>query len=102
MPGEPVRAKECRLATCRDWRRKRLQTRDEVVLVAPTAAASRRVRLSDVPTSKAAYSSQALFPAAPHRTRGFQKACPPARFGSSIFSAREPHKSLRFPWVSLL
>src|SRR5258708_34412787 len=34
--------------------------------------------------------------------RGFQKACPPDRFGSSILSARELHKSLRFPLFHLL
>src|SRR6202795_5070778 len=102
MPGEPDRAKECRLATCRDSKRKRHQTRDEVVLLAPTAAAWRRVWLSDVPTSKAACSCQVLFPARPHRTRGFQKACPPDRSGSSILSAQQLHKSLRFPWLHLL
>src|SRR6202140_752358 len=32
MPGEPVRAKEWRLGTCRDWIRRRHQTRDEAVL----------------------------------------------------------------------
>src|SRR5216683_5831077 len=102
MPGEPVRAKECRPATCRDSKRRRHQTRDEVVLSGPAAAASRRVWLSDVPTSKAACSCPALFPAGPPRTRGFQKACPLARFGPSTPSAREPHKSLRFPWFHLL
>src|SRR5258708_21985942 len=34
--------------------------------------------------------------------RGFQKACPPDRFGSSILSTRELHKSLRFPLFHLL
>src|SRR5467141_3941408 len=34
MPHEPVRAKECRPATCRDSRRRRHRTRDEVVLSA--------------------------------------------------------------------
>src|ERR1700736_2115498 len=102
MPCEPVRAKKCRLATCRDSRRKQHQTRDEVVLSAPTAAASRRVWLSDVPTSKAACFCPVLFPAESPRTRGVQKACPPDRFGSSILSARELHKSLRFPWLHLL
>src|SRR5712691_12411131 len=102
MPGERVRAKECRLATCRDSRRKRHQTRDEVVLSAPTVAASRRVWLSDVPTSKAACSCQVLLPAGPPRTRGLQKACPPDRFGSSILSARELRKRGRFPCLHLL
>src|SRR6266404_2246707 len=41
MPGEPVRATEWRLGTCRDWIRRRHQTRDETDLPAPTAAASR-------------------------------------------------------------
>src|SRR6476646_7681317 len=97
MPGEPVRAKEWRLVTCRDWRRRRHQTRDEIVLSAPAAAASRRVWLSDVPTSKATCSCQALFPAEPPRTRDFHKACPPDRFGFSMLSARELRKSLGFP-----
>src|ERR1700694_3876725 len=102
MPLEPVRAKECRSATCRDSRRRQHQTRDEVVLSAPAAATSRRVWLSDVPTSKATCSCQVLFPAEPPRTRGFQKACPPDRFGLSILSARELRKSLRFPCLHLL
>src|SRR5713226_8466938 len=102
MPGEPVRAKEWRLATCRDSRRRRHQTRDEVVLSAPAAAASRRVWLSDVPTSKAACFCPALFPAGRPRMRGFQRACPPVRFASSTPSARELHKRLRFPWLHLL
>src|SRR5713226_3912654 len=102
MPGEPVRAKEWRLGTCRDSRRRRHRTRDETDLPAPTAAASRRVWLSDVPTSKAPCSWPALFPAGPPRTRGVQKACPPARFAPSTPSAREPHKSLRLPCLHLL
>src|SRR5713101_7893136 len=102
MPGEPLRAKECWLVTCRDWRRRRHQTRDEVVLSAPAAAASRRVWLLDVPTSKESCSCQALFPAGLPRTRGFQKACPPDRFGSSTLSARELCKRRRFPWLHLL
>src|SRR5882724_8612436 len=97
MPDEPLRVKKCRLVTCRDWRRRRHQTRDEVVLPAPAAAASRRVWLSDVPTSKAVCFCPALFLAEPPRTRGFQKACPPDRFGSSILSARELYKRLRLP-----
>src|SRR5260370_24191030 len=101
MPGEPVRAKECRPATCRDSRRRQHQTRDEVVLSAPTAAASRRVWLSDVPTSKAACSCPVLFPAGRPRTKGFQTACPPDRFGSSMRSTREL-PSRRFPWLHLL
>src|SRR3989442_5455556 len=101
MPGGPVRAKECRPATCRDSRQKRHQTRDEGVLSDPTAATSRRVWLSGVPTSKAACSCQVLFPAEPPRMRGFQTACPPDRFGPSILSARELRKSLPFPWVIL-
>src|SRR4029077_3523250 len=100
--GEPVRAKEWWRVTCRDWRRRRPQTRGEVVLSALAAAASRRGRLRDVPTGKAACSCQALFPAEPPRTRGLQKACPPDRFGCSILSARELHTSLRFPWLHLL
>src|SRR5258708_19875640 len=102
MPGEPVRAKEWRLATCRDSRQRRHQTRDEVDLPAPAAAASRRAPPSGAPTSKVACSCQALFPAGPPRTRGLQKACPPDRFGPSILSARELRKSLRFPWLHLL
>jgi hypothetical protein len=102
MLGALVRAKECRLAICRDSRRRRHQTRDEVVHSAPTAAASRRVQLSDVPTSKVACSCQALFPVEPPRTRGLQKACPPDRFGPSILSARELRRSLRFPWLHFL
>src|SRR5882724_3321993 len=102
MPGELVRAKECRLAICRDSRRRRDQTRDEVVLPATIAGASRRVRLSDVPTSKEACSCQALFPAESPRRRGLQKACPRDQFGRSMFSARELRKSLRFPCVRLL
>src|SRR6267154_6482267 len=102
MPGEPVRAKEWRLVTCRDWRRRRRQTRDEAVLQFPTVAASRRVWLSDVPTSKATCFCPALFPAGPPRMKGSQKACPLVRFGSSILSARELHKSLRFPSLRLL
>src|SRR5712692_5992480 len=97
MPGEPLRAKECSLVTCRDWRRRRHQTRDEAVLPSPTAAASRRVWLSDVPTSKAVCFCPALFPAGRPRMRGCQKACPPDRFGSSMLSARELHKRRRFP-----
>src|SRR6202035_4405461 len=99
MPGEPVRAKECRPGTCRDSRRRRHQTQDEVVLSAPAAAAWRRGWLSDVPKGKALYSCQVLSPAGPPGARGFQKACPPDRFGSSILSAREPHKRCRFPWL---
>src|SRR5258706_1440265 len=102
MPGEPVRAKECRPATCRDWRRRQHQTQDEVVLSGPLAAAWRRGWLSDVPTGKALYSCQVLFPAGPPRTRGFQTACPPDRFGSSMLSARELRKSRRFPCLYLL
>src|SRR5580704_14694744 len=101
MPGEPVRAKECRPATCRDSRQRRHQTPGEVVLSGPAAAASRRVWLSDVPTSKAACSCPVLFPAEPPRTKGFQTACPPDRFGSSILSARELRKRRRFPWLHL-
>src|SRR6266850_5170676 len=97
MPGEPVRAKECRPVTCRDSRRRRHRTQDEVVLSAPAAAAWRRGWLSDVPTGKALYSCQVLFPAGPPRTRGFQTACPPDRFGSSMLSARELRKRGRFP-----
>src|ERR1700681_5073676 len=102
MPGEPVRAKECWLGTCRDGRRRRRHTRDECDLQALRAAASRREPPSGAPTNKAACSCPALFPAGPPRTRGLQKACPPARFGSSILSARELRKSLRFPWFHLL
>src|ERR1700680_3263561 len=102
MPGEPVRAKECRRATCRDSRRRRHQTRDEVALSAAAAAASRRVWLSDAPTSKAPCSCPVLFPAGPPRTRDFQKACPPDRFGSSILSPRQLRKSRRFPCLHLL
>src|SRR5216683_7987318 len=98
MPGELVRAKECRLVICRDSRRRRHQTRDEVVLPTTIAGASRRVRLSDVPTSKEACSCLALFPAESPRRRGLQKACPRDQFGRSMFSARELRKSLRFPW----
>src|SRR5438132_11460737 len=97
MPDEPVRGKEWLLVTCRDWRRRRRQTRDKAVLPSPTAAASRRVWLSDVPTNKATCFCPALFPAERRRMRGFQKACPPDRFGSSILSARELYKRLRFP-----
>src|SRR6266850_8112937 len=102
MPGEPVRAKECWLVTCRDWRRRRHQTRDEVVLPCPTAAASRRVWLSDVPTSRAACFCPALFPAGPPRMRGFQRACPLVQFALSTPSVRELHKRHRFPWLRLL
>src|SRR5580692_8097591 len=102
MPGEPVHAKECRPATCRDSRRRRHRTRDEVVLPAPAAAASRRVSLSDVPTSKLACSCQARFLGGRPRMRGFQKACPPDRFGSSILSMRELCTNLHFPWLHLL
>src|SRR6266849_9580230 len=102
MPGEPLRTKECRPATCRDSRRRRHQTRDEVVLSGPAAAASRRVWLSDVPTSKAPCSCPVLFPAGRPRTKGLQTACPPDRFGSSILSARELRKPRRFPWLHLL
>src|ERR1700674_3893483 len=102
MPGEPVRAKECRPATCRDSRRRGHQTRDEVVLSGPAAAASRRVWRSDVPTSKATCSCPVLFPAGPPRTKGLQTACPPDRFGSSTLSARELYKRRRFPWLQLL
>src|SRR6266478_2132073 len=62
MPGELVRAKECRLAICRDSRRRRDQTRDEVVLPATIAAASRRVRLSDVPQVEKPVSARRYFP----------------------------------------
>src|ERR1700732_768264 len=102
MPDEPVRATECQLATCRDSRRRRHQTRDEVVLSAPAAAAWRRGWLSDVPTGTAPCSCQVLFPAGPPRTRGFQTACPPDRFGSSRLSARELRKRGRFPCRHLL
>src|SRR6266481_8956199 len=102
MPGEPVRAKEWRLVTCRDWRRRRRQTRDEAVLPSTTAAASRRVWLSDVPTNRAICFCPALFPAGPPRMKGFQKACPLVRFGSSILSTPELNKSLRFPLFHLL
>src|SRR5258708_20043776 len=102
MPGEPVRAKECRPVTCRDSRRRRHQTQDEVVLSAPAAAAWRRGWLSDVPTGKGLDSCQVLFPAGPPRTRGFQTACPPDRFGPSILSARELRKRGRFPCLHLL
>src|SRR5258705_6545326 len=102
MPGEPVRGKEWLLVTCRDWTRRRRQTRDKAVLPSPTAAASRRVWLSDVPTNRATCFCPALFPAGPPRRRGFQKACPLVRFGSSILSTRELHKSLRFPLFHLL
>src|SRR6476620_12513271 len=102
MPGGLVRAKEGRVAICRNSRRRRHQTRDEVVLPGTIAGASRRVRLSDVPTSKEACSYQARFPAESPRTRGLQKACPRDQFGRSMFSARELRKSLRFPSVRLL
>src|SRR5882724_2692223 len=102
MPGEPLRAKECWLVTCRDWRRRRHQTQDEAVLSAPAAGASRRGWLSDVPTNKAACFCPALFPAGCPRMRGSQRACPLVRFGSSILSARELYKCLRFPWLHLL
>src|SRR3984893_7183999 len=102
MPGAPVRAKECRPATCRDWRRRRHQTQDEVVLPAPAAATWRRGWLSDVPTGKALYSCQAPLPAGPPLTRGLQTACPPDRFGSSMLSARELRKMNRFPCLHLL
>src|ERR1700730_7536825 len=102
MPREPVRAKECRLATWQDARERPNRTQDEVVLSTPAAAAWRRGRLSDVPTGKAPYSCQVLFPAGPPRTRGFQEACPPDRFGSSILSARERRKTGRFPCLHLL
>src|SRR5437879_2448701 len=102
MPGEPVRAKEWRLVTCRDWRRRRRQTRDEAVLQSPTVAASRRVSLSDVPTNKAACFCPALFPAGRLRVRDPQIACPLVRFAPSTPSARELHKRLRFPWLHLL
>src|SRR6266851_8866558 len=72
-----------------------LQTRDGAVLPVPTTAASRRVWLSDVPTSKGAYFCPALFRAGPPLTRGLQNAFPHAQFATSIPSAREPHKSLR-------
>src|ERR1700687_1971359 len=97
MRHEPVRAKECRPATCRGSKRRRHQTQDEVVLSAPAAAAWRREWLSSVPTGKALYSFQVLLPAGPPRTRGFRTACPPDRFGSSILSARELSKRGRFP-----
>src|ERR1700737_4931713 len=80
----------------------RHQTQDEGVLPAPAAAAWRRGRLSDVPTDKALYSGQVLFPAGPPRMRGFQKACPPDRFGFSMLSARELRKRDRFPCLHLL
>jgi hypothetical protein len=80
--------------TCRDLRRRRHQTRDGTVLPVPTTAASRRVWLSDVPTSKGACFFPALFRAGPPRMRGFPTACPPARFGPSILSARELRKSI--------
>src|SRR6267378_7456670 len=102
MRGEPVRAKECRPATCRDSRRRRHQTQDEAVLSGPAAAAWRRGWLSDVPTGTALYFCQVLFPAGPPRTRGFQTACPPDRFVSSILSARELRKRGRFPYLHLL
>src|SRR4029077_12367040 len=102
MPGELVRAKEGRLAICRDSRRRRDQIQDEVVLPTTIAGASRRERLSDVPTSKEACSCQALFPAESPRTRGVQRACPHDQFGRSMFSTPELGKSLRFPWVRLL
>src|SRR6266851_603988 len=102
MPGESVRAKECQPVTCRDSRRRRDPARDEVVLPAPAAAASRRERLSDVPTNKGACPCQALFPAGPPRTKGLQRACPPDRFGSSMLSARELRKRRRFPSFHLL
>src|SRR5258708_29482659 len=101
MPGEPVRAKECQPATCRDSRRRRDPARDEVVLPAPAAAASRRERRSDVPTNKAACSCQALFHAGPLRTKGLQRVCPPDRFGPSMLSAPELRKRRRFPSLHL-
>src|SRR5882724_8142592 len=101
MPGESAQAKECRPATCRDSRRRRHQTQDEVVLSGPAAAAWRRGWLSDVPTGKALYFCQVLFPAGLPRTRGFQTACPPDRFASSILSARELRKRGRFPCLHL-
>src|ERR1700730_7335847 len=97
MPREPVRAKECRLATWQDARERPNRTQDEVVLSAPAAAAWRRGRLSDVPTGKALYSCQVLFPAGLPRTKGFRKACPPDRFASSSFSVRELRKRGRLP-----
>src|SRR5467141_3684657 len=102
MPGEPVRGKEWLLVTCRDWRQRRRQTRDKAVLPSPTAAASRRVWLSDVPINKATCFCPALFPAGRRRMRGSQKACPLVRVAPSILSARELHKRLRFPWLHLL
>src|SRR6266404_1883396 len=102
MPCEPVRGKEWRLVTCRDWRRRRRQTREKAVLPSPTAAASRRGWLSDVPTNKATCFCPALFPAERRRMRGSQKACPLVRVAPSILSARELHKSLRFPLFHLL
>src|SRR5258706_8675439 len=102
MPDELVRAKGCRPVTCRDSRRRRHQTQDEVVLSAPAAAAWRRGRLSDVPRGKALDSCQVLFPAGPPRTRGFQTACPPDRFGSSTLSTLEQRKRSRFPCLYLL
>src|ERR1700681_3608678 len=102
MPDEPVRATECQPATCRDSRRRRVQTRDEVVLSAPATAASRRGWLSDVPTGKESCSCQALFPARPPQRRDLQEACPPDRLGSSKPSARGLRKSRRLPCIHLL
>src|ERR1700719_955721 len=62
MPDERVRATECQLATCRASRRRRVQTRDEVVLSAPATAASRRGWLSDVPQVKNPVPARRYFP----------------------------------------
>src|ERR1700674_905093 len=97
MPGELLLAKEWRLPTCRDLRRRRHQTRDVGVLRAPTEEASRRASPSGAPTNRAACSCPALFPAGPPRTTAFQKACPPDRFAPSIPSIRQLRKSLHFP-----
>src|SRR6202158_3516838 len=102
MTDEPVRATECQLATCRDSRRRRVQTRDEVVLSALATAASRRGWLSDVPTGKESCSCQALFPARPPQRRGPKAARPPYRLRSSKPAARGLRKSRRLPCIHLL
>src|SRR5579862_4826341 len=102
MPVELVRARECRFAICRDSRRRRCQTQDEVFVLAIIGGASRRVRLSDVPTGKEACFCQVLSPAEAPRRRSLQKACPRGQFGCSMFLLRELPKNLRFPCVRLL
>jgi len=95
--GSPAWATVERMAACdlSGLETKATSNSDKAVLRSPTAAASRRVWLSECPTNKAACFCPALISRRPPRMRGFQKAVRRSIWVFHAFSPRA-HKSLRF------